>query len=269
MERQHSAARFARLSANSASAISQLTCGNRLLNRLSEKEAARVIPLFERVALHPRQVLHHWDIPIEHVYFIESGLVSIMAKIGGDRAVVVWLVGSDGMVGAPIILGDSCPPHRRVVLIGGTALRMRVPAFRRLIETSPPLRALVNRYLQLVLMRTSQSGACNARHSVRQRLARWLLLARDALGQDAVTVPHEVLARLIGVRRATISKSLQEIEERSAIRTGRRLIQITDNRILQTLSCDCYSFIAHERRRLLGMIPAAVETPHASPISHR
>lgn len=223
-----------------------------------------MIPLFERVALHPRQVLHHWNIAIEHIYFIESGLVAIMAKIGDDRAVEVWLVGSDGMVGAPIILGDSRPPHRRIVLIGGTALRMRVPAFRRLVETSRPLRELVNRYLQFVLMRTSQSGACNTRHSVRQRLARWLLLARDALGQDAVTVPHEVLARLIGVRRATISDCLKEIEGRSAIRRGRRLIQITDSETLQTLSCECYSFIAHERRRLLGIVPAAVETPHAS-----
>jgi CRP-like cAMP-binding protein len=244
--------RLARLSVGSVSRISQATCGNRLLTRLPEKEAAQVIPLFERVRLYPRQVLHHWNIPIEHVYFIESGLVGIMAKIGDDRTVEVWLVGSDGMVGAPIILGDSRPPHRRVVLIGGTALRMRASAFRQLVETNRPLRELVNRYLQFVLMRTSQSGACNARHSVRQRLARWLLLARDALGQDAVAVPHQVLARLIGVRRATISECLKEIEKRSAIRTGRRLIQIRDISILQTLSCDCYLFIANERQRLLG-----------------
>jgi CRP-like cAMP-binding protein len=252
-EAQLDATRAVRAKFSKGSRQSGQACGNRLLGALPPKEAAQVIPVFERVALVARQVLHHWNIPMEHVYFPESGLVSVMARVDKNRAMEVWLIGSDGFVGAPVVLGDVLPPHRRVVQIAGTALRMRVHDFQRLVDSNRVLRELLNRHLQLVLMQTSQSGACNAHHSVRQRLARWLLLARDALAQDQIAMPQQVLARLIGVRRATISECLKEIEQHSAVRTGRRLVEIRDWRVLQSLSCDCYPIIARERRRLMSL----------------
>ena len=226
--------------------------GNRLLGRLPEKEMVRLMPLFERIELTPRQILHHRNLPMEHIYFVECGLVSVMAKTSHREWVEVWLIGSDGMTGIPIVLGDTHPSHRRVVQIGGSALRISTQDFRHLLQVSEPLREILLNYVEVVLLQTSQSGACNAQHAVKQRLARWLLLARDVLGSSLMPVPHEMLGRLIGVRRATITNCLNDFEACAAVRTARRLIEITDAQLLESLSCDCYHIIKHERLRLLG-----------------
>jgi CRP-like cAMP-binding protein len=225
---------------------------NRLLSRLPDREMVRLLPLFERVVIAERQVVHHWNMPMEDVYFLERGLISVMAKINDQDWAEVWLIGSDGTTGIPIVLGETHPPHRRVVQIGGRALRISAVSFRHLLQMSEPFRELLFKYVQIVLLQTSQSGACNAQHSVKKRLARWLLLACDALGSRHVPLPQEMLGRLIGVRRATISDCLNDIEGCGAIRLSRRLIEITDSEALESLSCDCYRIIKRERQRLLG-----------------
>ncbi len=229
-----------------------LRCGNRVLAQLPEQELAKLLPSFQRVEISPKQVLHHRSLPMEHVYFVESGLISVMARIGDQSWVEVWLIGSGGMTGIPFLLGDSKPPHRRVVQIGGSALRIATPDLRALLRDNEPLRDLLFKCSQVALLQTSQSGACNAQHAVGQRLGRWLLLARDALGSGCIPLPQQVLARLIGVRRATISECLTEMEKHSAVRKRRRLIEITDADALEQLTCDCYRIIKKERQRLLG-----------------
>jgi CRP-like cAMP-binding protein len=230
----------------------QATTTNRLLNSLPKAELDRLLPLFERVAIAPKQVLHHRNLPMEHVYFIESGLISVMAKIGDRHWVEVWLVGSDGTTAIPVTLGDDTSPHRRVVQIGGTALRIATPDFRRILQTNTALRETVLKSIRLALLQTSQSGACNAQHTVMQRLARWLLVARDALGSGRVPLPQQMLSRLIGVRRATISDCLAEMERRELIRSSRCLVEIADAAALETIACDCYRILKKERHRLLG-----------------
>jgi CRP-like cAMP-binding protein len=225
----------------------------RLISRLPDREVARLMPLLQRVELAPRQVLHYRNLPLEHVYFIERGLISVMAKVSDRDWVEAWLVGSEGTTGVPVMLGDAQPPLRRVVQIGGTALRMPVAAFRSLLERSEPFRHMLLRYTQVVLLQSSQCGVCNAQHSMRQRLARWLLLARDGLQAVRIAVPHQALARLMGVRRATISECLKDIEARGAIRTGRRLIEVAEPDTLERCACDCYRIIRRERQRLLGL----------------
>jgi CRP-like cAMP-binding protein len=139
-----------------------LVTRNRLLGRLPENEMVRLTPLFERIEIKPQQILHHWNVPMDHVYFVESGLVSVMAKTSDREWGEVWLIGSDGMTGIPIVLGDIHPPHRRVVQMGGSALHISTQAFRHLLEVSEPLRGILLNYIQVVLLQTSQSGACSA-----------------------------------------------------------------------------------------------------------
>lgn len=242
-----------RLTAPSAiGRAAQATTANRLLNSLAKTELQSLLPLFDRVTLAPKQVLHHRYLPMEHVYFIESGLISVMAKIGERHWVEVWLVGSDGTTAIPVTLGDDTSPHRRVVQIAGTALRIATPDFRGLLQSNKALREIVLKSIRLALLQTSQSGACNAQHSVMQRLARWLLLARDALGSGRVPLPQQMLSRLIGVRRATISDCLQDMEGRKLIRSSRCLVEIADTEALEAIACDCYRILKKERHRLLG-----------------
>lgn len=230
----------------------QATTTNRLLTILPKTELDRLLPLFQRVNIAPKQVLHHRYLPMEHVYFIESGLISVMAKIGDHHWVEVWLVGSDGTTAIPVTLGDDYSPHRRVVQIAGTALRIATPAFRRLLQSNKSLRDIVLKSIHLALLQTSQSGACNAQHSVMQRLARWLLVARDALGCGRVPLPQQMLSRLIGVRRATISDCLKEMERRKLIRSSRCLVEIADGNALEAVACDCYRMLKKEHQRLFG-----------------
>ena len=153
---------------------------------------------------------------MQHVYFVQSGLVSVAAKIGEADFVEVWLVGSEGMVGAPIMVPDDDePPHRRVVHVGGSALKASASEFRALLQDVPGLRTVLRHYAHVVLLQTSQSGACNAHHSLRQRLCRWLLLARNALGTDELPLTHEVLAGLLGVRRAGVTNASTSSEKKS------------------------------------------------------
>ncbi len=225
---------------------------NRLLRAIPREELNPLLTVCERVPIRPRQVLHHWLMPVHYVYFIEKGLVSVAAKISSERFVEVWLIGSEGMVGTPIVLGDDDEqPHRRVVQVGGTALLASISDFRSKLRELPQLRTVLYRYVQMILLQTSQSGACNAHHEIRQRLARWLLFTRESLCSDAIPLTQDVLSRLLGVRRATISECLCQFEAEHMVATRRGVILIHDPRKLEETSCDCLRLIMREYQRYL------------------
>jgi CRP-like cAMP-binding protein len=245
----------------------QLSCGahkktmapqvrNNLLRLIPDEELLRVLDVGEQVRLAPRQVLHHFMLPMEHVYFVESGLVSVAARVGREKFVEVWLIGSEGLVGAPVVLAAGAAPlHRRTVQVAGEALRIKTSAFCGLLESLPQLRSVVEKYLAVVLAQTSQSGACNSYHSLRQRLARWLLIAQSATGEEKIPLTHGVLAELLGVRRASVTECLEVLQKDGTITTRRGSVKIEDTSELSKLSCDCFRLIEREYRRHL--LPAA------------
>jgi len=224
---------------------------NRLLRRLPHREMQSLMRRIERVEIRPRQILHHWNMPMRDVYFVEQGLVSVSVKISRDCAVEGWLIGSEGMTGVPVLFGDrENPPFRRVVQVGGQALRIAVHDLLAAMDELETLRGLLLRYAQFVLCQSSQWGACNAHHSLKQRMGRWLLAASDALESDYLPVTHQLLARLLGVRRAGVSECLNAMEARRIIRNTRSLIQITEPEALRAVSCDCHRLIQRDYRRL-------------------
>jgi CRP-like cAMP-binding protein len=197
--------------------------------------------------------LDHWNMPIEHVYFIEHGLVSVSAKVGGDSSVEVWLIGCEGMTGVPAVLSDhNAPPHRRVVQVGGKALRISIHDFHHALREATSLRDILLRYVHLVLLQATQSGACNANHLFKQRLARWLLTAREALQADEIPLTHLVLGRLLGVRRPSVTECLSVLESEEAIHSARGVIRIVDSRKLESISCDCHRIIRREYERVFS-----------------
>ena len=207
--------------------------------------------MLEPIAIKQRRVLHHDKAPMEHVYFIEEGLISVLAHIDDKRAVEVWLIGREGLSGVPIVLGGTMSPHRRVVQLSGRALRMRAEDVQAAMETMPEFRRLLLRYAQFVLVQASQSSACNSSHAVRQRLARWLLTAHDQVDGDAIPVTHSMLARLLGVRRATVSDSIASLERDGIVGKQRAQITVLDRDRLEDVSCVCYRVTARERERIL------------------
>lgn len=224
---------------------------NKLLGAMPGNELAALLQNAEKVAIRPRQVLHHWRLPMDYVYFIERGLVSVSARVDDDDFVEAWLVGSEGLVGSPLVLVDEGQPtpHRRIVQIGGEAVRVSARDFVTVLPTLPFTRRLLQRYVQSVLFQTSQFGACNAAHTVRERLVRWLLVARDSIESDDLPITHEVLSQLLGVRRATVTQVLEALYREGLIRTARGLITVVDAAALQEVSCACYGLVRREYQR--------------------
>ncbi|WP_194481040.1 Crp/Fnr family transcriptional regulator [Bradyrhizobium sp. CCBAU 53338] len=225
---------------------------NKLLRLIPAEELAGIVGVCERIQLRRHQVLHHYRLPMEYVYFVESGLVSVAARVDQDKFVEVWLIGSEGLVGAPVLLAaKSAPLHRRTVQVDGEALRVKTSDFSKILENLPYLRSVVERYLAAVLVQTSQSGACNSYHDLRQRLVRWLLVARSSLGTDNMPLTHMMLAELLGVRRASVTECLEGLQKEGTLSTRRGCITVEDAVGLSKLSCDCFSLIEYEYRRHL------------------
>jgi CRP-like cAMP-binding protein len=221
--------------------VTQVT--NRLLRRLGEGDLRQLRPHFEPVTLTPRRMLHQPGTAMEHVYFIEAGLVSVLARTGPAKAVETWLIGSEGLVGVPVILGQRISTHGRLVQVEGRALRINADVLRGILDENAAIRRVILRYVQSIIVQASQNAACNAHHGAPQRLAKWLLAASDKSGADEIPLPQHVLARMLGVRRATVGETIAQLERQGAIARSRSVIRIVDRRQLESAACYCYRVI--------------------------
>jgi len=225
---------------------------NHLLNALPSEEWHRIAGYFKRTPLKARRVLHHWNMPMQQVYFVETGLVSVMARADSTSAIEVWIVGREGMSGIPVVLGgEASPPHRRVVLMGGAALQISAGDLRQAMAESSTFHALLLRYVQVVLTQTSQLAACNARHSVQKRLVRWLLMAQARLGDGDLSLTHDTLSNLLGVRRASVTNAMTALHNMGWIDTTRGRIRLLDFAQLEAAACNCHQMISGEYERTL------------------
>lgn len=253
----------------------EIAINNRLLSALPEQELQRLRPYLERFPLKARRVLHHWNMPIEQVYFIEAGLVSVVTRADHDRVAEVWTIGSEGVAGGVVVLGADLMPYRWIVQIEGAALCMSTVHLRRLLDDLPSLRDALFRYIQVVLYQSSQISACNGSHSLLQRLARCLLSARDRIGGDELPLTHDILSHMLGVRRASVTDTVAALEEAGTVRKGRGSIRVLDGGSLEKLACDCYRSIRFQHDRLIraakpGANGSAVPDPgrsSSSPVS--
>jgi CRP-like cAMP-binding protein len=222
---------------------------NQLLRALPPQDLHRLQPLLHRVTLTPRRVLQHAGVPIDYLYFIESGLVSVLASTDERNAVEVWLIGREGLVGSAVLLGAQTSPLRHFVQIGGSALRIGVEDLNGAMCEMPQLKAVLHSYLHGALMQSAQSAACSLSHSLMQRLARWLLTAQDRSAQSELQITQDLLARSLGVRRATVSEALKPLVKRGIFARERGLIRILDRARLEEIACRCYRLMRPRRDR--------------------
>ena len=203
----------------------------------------------EPVRLSAGTVLFEPDEAIEHVYFLTNALVSIVSMNSEGTSVEVGSIGYEGMVGVPAILG-GVTPYRAVVQMGGDAYRI---AGRRLYEEfrrNPFLRDLLLKYTNTFLIQIAQSSLCNSYHTLQERLCRWLLVARDAVRSDVLLLTHDVIAHLLGTRRASVTVAAGLLQRAGLIKIGRGQITILDPQGLEAKSCECYSILREGVRRI-------------------
>lgn len=221
---------------------------NELLARLTDECLVKVMRHAERISLVGRQVLQERNVALRYVYFIESGVASLLIKAPGDRAnVEIRTLGAGDFVGLAIVHRVRASPHRCVVQVAGEALRFDAETLSQLLDDLPEFRAVLSSYAYDAFVHSSQLVACNTRHSLRQRLARWLLVASDRLGSNQIDLTHDGLSRSIAVRRAGVTTEMGRLEQAGLIRRGRGAIVITDRLGLQNISCSCYRFLCGAR----------------------
>lgn len=213
---------------------------NRLLEVLPRPQLRRVLGECEAVELRVGQILHQPDARIGHVYFPTNSFISLMIPVDGASGLEVALVGNEGMVGTPLILGVDASSLRAIVQGEGPAWRMSGAAFSRSLSQSATLRRRLQRYLQVRVCQFARAAACTRFHLVEQRLARCLLMAQDRAHSDEFHATHEILAYMLGVRRVGVTKAAKALQMRRLIRYHRGEISILDRVGMESVACGCY-----------------------------
>jgi CRP-like cAMP-binding protein len=231
--------------------LQSLPVQNRILVHLPADAFDLLRPHMRRIQLKRHAVLQEPNSRVREVYFIEAGVAVMLAQTNRDGRVEVGIVGRFGFIGVPVVLGTMHSLHRCVMETAGEALQVKSKNLRRSMEEHPALRQQLMNYVQALLIQNSQTVLCNALHQLEERLARWLLLARDRLDDDIIPLTHELFSMMLGVRRAGITTALAELERTGAVRKWRGAVEIMDRALLEQRACECYRIIATEYRRLV------------------
>ncbi len=225
---------------------------NGLLAALPRAEARRLRRLLEPVPLAFADTLYEPDELIRHVYFPTGGIVALLLEDG--QATEVGRVGSEGMLGLPVFLGVERSQVRACVQVAGDALRMTAQAFRREASRPGALAGLLHRYTQALLGHAWQLAACNNRHTIEQRLCRWLLVTHDRVRADQLELTQEFLAQVLGVQRPSISLAAGNLQRAGLIRYSRGKVRVLDRQGLEEAACACYRAIRRQFESLLGEV---------------
>jgi CRP-like cAMP-binding protein len=229
---------------------------NRLLLALPSRNLKRLMPELEQVRCQRAQVLMNADSALDHVFFPDSGVVSVVAVYADGSVIEMATIGREGCTGAQAAFGAKSSAAELLVQIPGGAAKMSRAAFTRAMQSMPSFRGLMYAYVQAFLEQVMVSVACNGAHSLKQRLARWLLMMRDRGDSDTLPITQDLLAEMLGVQRPSISNAAQELEHAGLIERGRRQVTILDRQGLTKASCECYQLV---RSRLAFHLPKTYE----------
>ncbi|WP_338664811.1 Crp/Fnr family transcriptional regulator [Pararoseomonas sp. SCSIO 73927] len=217
-------------------------------------------PRLEPAELALREVLQPIGTPVRHVYFPETGWASMLAYLEDGDAAEVGLVGREGMIGLPVLLNADSDDIEALVQCPGTALRMEAGAFRLALEAHPDLRDLLLRYALVHHSQVARTAACNGRHGIEQRLARWLLMGHDRAEGDSYPMTHEFLSMMLGVRRAGVTVAAGLLQKAGFIRYAAGRMEITDRPGLESAACECYGIVRRLSEAQFGLAPGAKGT---------
>jgi CRP-like cAMP-binding protein len=226
---------------------------NRLLKSLSAVDRAALLPDLEATSLATWQIIERPNERITHVYFLTSGLASVVGTTHPEQRIEVGMVGSEGMTGLAVVLGDHRSTNETVIQAAGTALRIPSVILRRALQDSATLSAALLRYVHVFMMQASQTALANGRGRLSERLARWLLMWQDRLKTRHLTVTHEFLALLLGVRRQGVTLALHELEGRGLIKGTRNRITVVDREGLLGLANGFYGVPEAEYDRTIRL----------------
>ena len=228
------------------------TCQNLLLKSLPIEDFNFIAPHLERVPLNTDHVIAAPGEPITFVCFPECGVTSIVDRHGDDTEVEVAVIGREGMTNSQLLLGCVDAPMKAIVRIGGgSSLRLWAEALRELCRNSPSANALFLRFVRALAGQVEKTLISNLHGSLEQRLARWLLMLHDRVDEDEIRLKHEQIARMLGVRRATVTDTLHILEGERSIKCSRGVIRIRNRPMLEQAAAGSYGLPEQQYRQLI------------------
>ncbi len=238
----------------------QLTTGNILLRTMAAADYRLLEPDLERVELPVRLRLHQAGRKIDHVYFPEDGIVSIVAVTLDGKQCEIGLFGSEGMSETATVMGTDHSPHEAYVQATGiSALKLRTAVLEAAMARSSTMRLHLLKYVQAMMIQLSSSIAA-AGQTIDQRLARWLLMCHDRVEGNTLPLTHEFIGMMLGVRRAGVTNAMLHFSSHHLITTKRGLITVDDRPGLERLAAGGYGLAEAEYKRLVGV--ALRRKPH-------
>jgi CRP-like cAMP-binding protein len=219
-----------------------------VLAALPRAESKRLAPHLSAVTLKQGQPL--LDGTADHAYFLEQGMASVVVTVANGDTVEVGVVGIDGVVGVPILLGTGSAPGRTFIQIAGSGFRIKAKVLKEEFERSSELRRHLQRYVHAYFVQTAQTAACNRLHRIEERLSRWLLTCHDRMDSDLLRLTHDFLGQMLGAPRTTVTLAARLLHQAGLIDYSRGLVTILDRAELEKTACECYRIVRDEFRRL-------------------
>lgn len=225
---------------------------NHMLAHLSDEHFAQLCTKLDRVHLEVKQVLHERNAPISYVYFPSNAALSNLVFFADGSAVEVGTVGNEGFNAVELLARASAATETCICQVEGHSLRMTARDYLQAIDGPTPLRHVSECYLQAYLSQVSQTAACNRKHMLEARMARWLLITHDRVQGREFTLTQEFLADMLGVHRPSISLIAAAFQDDGIIQYARGHMKILDRTKLEALSCECYTCVRAQFKRVLG-----------------
>jgi len=224
---------------------------NHLLDALPAAEREQIYPHLQLVEMPLGKVVYEpGDVP-RYAYFPTDCIVSLLYILEDGASTEISIVGNDGLIGVALFMGGGTTPSRAVVQSGGHAYRLPGHKLREEFHRNAAIRLLLLRYTQALITQMAQTVVCNRHHTVDQQLCRWLLLSLDRLPASELTMTHELIANMLGVRREGVTGAVSKLQRLGVIDHSRGHITVLDRPALERLSCECYAVVRRETDRLL------------------
>jgi CRP-like cAMP-binding protein len=224
---------------------------NHLLSALSPEMRERVYPYLELVCLPLGKVLYESGDVLRHVYFPTNSIVSMLHVMEDGASAEIAVVGNEGLIGIALFMGGETTTSRAIVQSAGSAYRLVAKRLKDEFNRHGKMQILLLRYTQALITQMAQTAVCNRHHTVDQQLCRWLLLSLDRLPSDTLTMTHELIANMLGVRRGGVTEAASKLQALGVIRYMRGKITVLDRPRLERLCCECYAVVKKEMDRLL------------------
>ena len=213
---------------------------NMILKALSTGERGCLYGRLESVVLKFGEVLWEPNDPIQSACFVDSGMVSFVAEMRNGATAEVGMIGREGFVGTPLVLGAGASPLRAVVQIDGGGFRVESDALRRILPAVPQLERMLRRYAHAQAMQVAQTAACNCLHQVPERLARWLAMTHHLTGCEFLPLTQEFIAQMLGCRRSSVTTAVSSLQRAGAIVCGRGQVRILNPGLVESRACECF-----------------------------